>query len=173
MQVPAILQGESLKRLLQGARRRCGRDDYCRLWLGRLVASQYRRQDGEGAVRRRGCGGAGASVRRQIPRVARRRGEDNGAFESGLVEARRRIPQGTGDPPGTIIPKFRPCVRLLHAAAYAEICRAPVTEPIGTLLRGYMTVNALPEYVMRAAFVSLAAAVVVFVGLLLLTIMHP
>jgi hypothetical protein len=36
-----------------------------------------------------------------------------------------------------------------------------------------MTVNALPEYVMRAAFVSLAAAVVVFVGLLLLTTMHP
>ena len=27
-----------------------------------------------------------------------------------------------------------------------------------------MTVNALPEYVMRAAFVSLAPAVVVFVG---------
>jgi hypothetical protein len=36
-----------------------------------------------------------------------------------------------------------------------------------------MTINALPEYVMRAAFVSLAAAAVVFVGLLLLTIMHP
>jgi hypothetical protein len=36
-----------------------------------------------------------------------------------------------------------------------------------------MTINALPEYMMRAAFVSLAPAVVVFVGLLLLTIMHP
>jgi hypothetical protein len=48
-----------------------------------------------------------------------------------------------------------------------------VREAVGTWLRGYMTINALPEYVMRAAFVSLAAAAVVFVGLLLLTIMHP
>jgi hypothetical protein len=35
-----------------------------------------------------------------------------------------------------------------------------------------MTINDLPNYVMRAVFLSLAAAIVVFVGMLLLTI-HP
>ena len=35
-----------------------------------------------------------------------------------------------------------------------------------------MTNNDLPNYVMRAVFLSLAAAIVVFVGMLLLTI-HP
>ena len=33
-----------------------------------------------------------------------------------------------------------------------------------------MTINDLPNYVMRAVFLSLAAAIVVFVGMLLLTI---
>ncbi len=35
-----------------------------------------------------------------------------------------------------------------------------------------MTINNLPNYVMRAVYLSLAAAIVVFVGMLLLTI-HP
>ena len=35
-----------------------------------------------------------------------------------------------------------------------------------------MTINDLPNYVMRAVYLSLAAAIVVFVGMLLLTI-HP
>jgi hypothetical protein len=35
-----------------------------------------------------------------------------------------------------------------------------------------VTINDLPNYVMRAVFLSLAAAIVVFVGMLLLTI-HP
>ena len=33
-----------------------------------------------------------------------------------------------------------------------------------------MTINNLPDYVMRAVFLSLAAAIVVFIGMLLLTI---
>ena len=33
-----------------------------------------------------------------------------------------------------------------------------------------MTINDLPDYVMRAVFLSLAAAIVVFIGMLLLTI---
>jgi hypothetical protein len=35
-----------------------------------------------------------------------------------------------------------------------------------------VTINDLPNYVMRAVFLSLAGAIVVFVGMLLLTI-HP
>ncbi len=35
-----------------------------------------------------------------------------------------------------------------------------------------MTINDFPNYVMRAVYLSLAAAIVVFVGMLLLTI-HP
>jgi len=33
-----------------------------------------------------------------------------------------------------------------------------------------VTINDLPDYVMRAVFLSLAAAIVVFIGMLLLTI---
>ena len=33
-----------------------------------------------------------------------------------------------------------------------------------------MTINDLPDYAMRAVFLSLAAAIVVFIGMLLLTI---
>ena len=36
-----------------------------------------------------------------------------------------------------------------------------------------MTINVLPDHVMRTVFVSLAAAIVVSVGMLLLTALHP
>ena len=36
-----------------------------------------------------------------------------------------------------------------------------------------MTTNVVPDYVMRTVFFSLTAAIVVFVGMLLLTIIHP
>jgi hypothetical protein len=36
-----------------------------------------------------------------------------------------------------------------------------------------MTTNVLPDYVMRTVFFSLATAIVVFVGMLLLTTLHP
>jgi hypothetical protein len=36
-----------------------------------------------------------------------------------------------------------------------------------------MTINVLPDYAMRAVFCCLAAAIVVFVGMLLLTTLHP
>ncbi len=36
-----------------------------------------------------------------------------------------------------------------------------------------MTINILPEHVTRTVFFSLAAAIVVFFGMLLLTILHP
>ena len=135
MQVPAVLQGELLKRLLQGG---AG---------GAAVAIIV------------GFGWGGWSLPSTADRMAKERSDvavvaalapvcadkfralpDAEAKTMALskadsVEARRRIPQGTGDPPGTIIPKFRPCVCLLYAAACAEICRAPVTEPIGTVLR--------------------------------------
>ena len=35
-----------------------------------------------------------------------------------------------------------------------------------------MTINVLPDYVMRTVFISLAVAIVVFVGVLLLTTIH-
>jgi hypothetical protein len=35
-----------------------------------------------------------------------------------------------------------------------------------------MTINVLPGYVMRTVFLSLAVAIVVFVGMLLLTTLH-
>ena len=36
-----------------------------------------------------------------------------------------------------------------------------------------MHINVLPDYVMRAVFFSLTAAIFVFVGMLLLTNLHP
>ena len=36
-----------------------------------------------------------------------------------------------------------------------------------------MTTNVLPDYVMRTVFFSLTAAIAVFVGMLLLTTLHP
>ena len=36
-----------------------------------------------------------------------------------------------------------------------------------------MTINVLRDHVMRTAFFALAAAIVVFVGMLLLTTLHP
>ncbi len=36
-----------------------------------------------------------------------------------------------------------------------------------------MTINVVPDHVMRTVFFSLTAAIAVFVGMLLLTIMHP
>jgi hypothetical protein len=36
-----------------------------------------------------------------------------------------------------------------------------------------MTTNVLPDYAIRTVFFSLAAAIVVFVGMLLLTTLHP
>jgi hypothetical protein len=36
-----------------------------------------------------------------------------------------------------------------------------------------MTINVLPDHVMRTVFLSLAAAIIVFVGMLLLITFHP
>jgi hypothetical protein len=36
-----------------------------------------------------------------------------------------------------------------------------------------MTINVLPDQVVRTVFFSLAAAIIVFVGMLLLTTLHP
>jgi hypothetical protein len=36
-----------------------------------------------------------------------------------------------------------------------------------------MTINVLPDHVMRTVFLSLAAAIIVFVGMLLLIAFHP
>jgi hypothetical protein len=36
-----------------------------------------------------------------------------------------------------------------------------------------MTINVLPDHVVRTVFFSLAAASIVFVGMLLLTTLHP
>ncbi len=36
-----------------------------------------------------------------------------------------------------------------------------------------MTINILPDHVMRTVFLSLAGAIVVFVGMLFLTSLHP
>ena len=36
-----------------------------------------------------------------------------------------------------------------------------------------MTINVLADHVVRTVFLSLAAAIIVFVGMLLLTTLHP
>jgi hypothetical protein len=66
---------------------------------------------------------------------------------------------------------FNPSSRIVDAPAYAEISGAAVRR--GTPLGGTMTINDLPSYVMRTVFLSLAAAIAVFVGMLLLTNAHP
>ena len=94
-----MLEGESLKRLLQGA----AAGAVARSLLaftgvaGRSAAPLIRWQKSGGA---RGHSGAGTRVRRQIPRTTGRRGEASRAFEGRLVEASGRIPQGVRDPPG-------------------------------------------------------------------------
>src|SRR4029453_7214114 len=65
----------------------CRCNALCWLLLGWLVAREHRRQDGKRALRDRGRSGAGTRVRRQIPRIAGRRGEASRAFEGRLVEA--------------------------------------------------------------------------------------
>jgi hypothetical protein len=67
MQLPSILQGESLKRLLQGAAVGAVATIFVGFsWGGWSLG--HRRQDGKRAVLAVGRSSAGARVRRQIPR---------------------------------------------------------------------------------------------------------
>ena len=64
---------------------------------------------------------------------------------------------------------------LLYAFACAEVSCATVREAVRNVIRRgeTMTINVLPDHVMRTVFFSLAAAIVVSVGMLLLTALHP
>jgi len=70
MQVPSILQGESLKRLLQGAVAGAIATIFVGFNWGGWSLGSTRRQNGERAVGTSGRSGTGARVRRQIPRTA-------------------------------------------------------------------------------------------------------
>ncbi len=103
MQVPSILQGESLTRLLQGA-------------AAGAVATMFV-----------GFYWGGWSIASTADKMARERSELAvvAALAPGrLVEARGRVPQGIRDPPGPIVPEFRPCGRVLRAVACPEVSRA-------------------------------------------------
>ena len=86
-------------------------------------------------------------------------------------QTRKQITIGTRDHPGVKRTRVPPCECLLYAFACAEVSCATVRE--ATLLGETMTINVLPDHVMRTVFVSLAAAIIVSGGMLLLTALHP
>ena len=98
MQVPSILRGESLKRLLQGAAVGAVATIVVGFswggWSLGSTADRMAKERSELAVV-----GAAHVRRRQIPRPTGRRGEESHAFEGRPVEARGRVPQGPRDPP--------------------------------------------------------------------------
>ncbi len=99
MQVPSLLQGESLKRLLPGAA-----IGAVATLLSGLAGVAGRSVAPPTGWRKTGpswrCSGVSAGVRRQIPRPTGRRGEDHRPFEGRSVETRGRVPQGVHNPPG-------------------------------------------------------------------------
>ena len=77
---------------------------------------------------------------------------------------------GTRDPPG--VKCTRPCECLLYAFAYAEVSCVR-REVVRNVIRINPSQSMFsPHHVMRTVFFSLAAAIVVSVGMLLLTTLH-
>src|ERR1700730_2854415 len=126
MQVPSILQGESLKRLLQGAAAGAVATIVVGFYWGgwSLGSTAYKmaKERSELAVVA-ALAPVCADKFRALPDAE---GEASRAFEGRLVEASGRIPQGVRDPPGRIVPEFRPCGRVLYAVACTEVSRAQI-----------------------------------------------
>ena len=100
MQVPSILQGESLKRLLQGAAVGAVATIVVGFswggWSLGSTADKMAKEQSELAVVA-ALAPVCADKFRALPDAA---GEDCRAFEGRLVEACGRVPQGVRDPPG-------------------------------------------------------------------------
>ena len=70
MQVPSMLEGESLKRLLQGAAAGAVATMFVGFYWGGWSLGSTADKMAKGALRAGGHSGAGTRVRRQIPRTA-------------------------------------------------------------------------------------------------------
>ncbi len=126
MQLPSMLQGESLKRLLQGAAAGAVATIFVGFYWGGWslgsTADKMAKERSELAVVA-ALAPVCADKFRALPNAE---AKQVALSKVELVEASGRIPQGVCDPPGRIVPEFRPCGRVLHAAACAEISRAQI-----------------------------------------------
>ena len=132
MQVPSILQGKSLKRLLQGAAAGAVATIVVGFswggWSLGSTADKMAKERSELAVVA-ALAPVCADKFRALP--------DAEAKTVTLSKAEswkraQEFPRGVRDPPGSNVPEFRPCERLLRVAACTEVSRAPVREESST-----------------------------------------
>ena len=129
MQVPSMLEGESLKRLLQGAAAGAVATIFVGFYWGGWslgsTADKTAKERSELAVVA-ALAPVCADKFRALPDAA---AKQVALSKVELVEASGRNPQGVRDPAGRIVPEFRPCGRVLHAVACAEVSRAQIRQP--------------------------------------------
>ena len=129
MQVPSMLEGESLKRLLQGAAAGAVATIFVGFYWGGWslgsTADKTAKERSELAVVA-ALAPVCADKFRALPDAA---AKQVALSKVELVEASGRNPQGVRDPAGRIVPEFRPCGRVLHAVACAEVSRAQISQP--------------------------------------------
>jgi hypothetical protein len=172
MQVPSILQGESLKRLLQGAAVGAVATIFVGFswggWSLGSTADKMAKEQSERAVVA-ALAPVCADKFRALPDAEAK------TIALSKVEAWKRgeeFPKDFVTLPGETYPSSAlvyACSTLLLAPKSAALQWEARWR---TLLGDPVTINDLPNFVMRAVYLSLAAAIVVFVGMLLLTI-HP
>ena len=123
MQVPTMLQGESLKRLLQGAAAGAIATIVVGFswggWSLSSTADTMAKARSELAVVA-ALAPVCADKFRALPDAEAKK---VALSKLELVEAPGRIPQGVRDPPGWIVPKFRPCRRVLRIVVCTEVSR--------------------------------------------------
>ena len=124
MQVPSMLQGKSLKRLLQGAAAGAIATMFVGFYWGGWSLGSTARQDGKTALRAGSRSRPGSRVRRQVPRTAGRRGETSRAFEGQLWKRRDEFPKEFVTLPGKSYPSSAlvdACYTLLLAPKSAAL----------------------------------------------------
>ena len=124
MQVPSILQGESLKRLLQGAAIGAVATIVVGFswggWSLGSTADRMAKERSELAVVA-ALAPVCADKFRALPDAEAK----TSRFEGRVVEARGGVPPGARYPPRSNLPEFHPCERLLRVAC-TEVSCAPV-----------------------------------------------
>ena len=124
MQIPSILQGELLTRLLQGAAAGAVATIVVGFswggWSLGSTADTMAKARSELAVVA-ALAPVCADKFRALPDAEAKK---VALSKVELVEASGRIPQGVRDPPGWIVPEFRPCRRVLHIVVCPEVSLA-------------------------------------------------
>ena len=128
MQLPSILQGESLTRLLQGAAAGAVATIVVGFswggWSLGSTADAMAKARSELAVVA-ALAPVCADKFRALPDAE---AKTVALSKVELVEASGRIPQGACDPPWCIVPEFRPGRRVLHIVVCSEVSRAQLRQ---------------------------------------------